>query len=84
MLDPAPNTTGLMPMTLIGMICRLAVPKQFTNYVLNNPDDGTKKLQRPQYVALGPTEQEYYAVYTTVEGTDRYKYGQPFFNPSSP
>lgn len=84
MLDPTPNMTGLMSMTLIDIIRRLAIPEQFANYVLNNPDDGMKKLQRPQCVALGPTEQEYYAMYTTAEGTDRYTYGQPFFKPSSP
>ena len=82
MLDPTPNMTGLMSMTLIDIIRRLAIPEQFASYVLNNPDDGMKKLQRPQCVALGPTEQEYYAMYTTAEGTDRYTYGQPFFKPS--
>lgn len=52
----------------------LNVPEQFVKYVLLSVDYPGKQMSRPTCITLGPTEQEYYAMYTTAEGTDRYTY----------
>ncbi|KAF2729307.1 hypothetical protein EJ04DRAFT_580731 [Polyplosphaeria fusca] len=50
------------------------IPEQFKRYVLESPENEMKRLKQPQCVALGPTEQEYYTMYQTMEDTDRYTY----------
>ncbi|KAF2261397.1 hypothetical protein CC78DRAFT_570553 [Lojkania enalia] len=52
----------------------LNIPEQFNRYVLISPDDPIKALQRPQCIALGPTDQEYFAMYTSSEGNDRFTF----------
>jgi len=53
----------------------LNVSDTFIRYVLQSENLPGKQMSMPTCIALGPTHGEYYAMYTTVENSDRYTYG---------